>query len=62
MALNERDFRKDKPEPLKLRTVCAVKILTIFPTEKKMKTTRILAILVLVLGVGVPFLRRSKNG
>ncbi len=22
MALNERDFRKDKPKPLKLRTVC----------------------------------------
>ncbi|MBA7683787.1 hypothetical protein ES703_92172 [subsurface metagenome] len=30
MAFNKRDFRKDKPEPLKLRTVCGVKISTIF--------------------------------
>ncbi len=30
MALIQRDFRKDKPKPLKLRTVCGLKILTIF--------------------------------
>jgi len=29
MALIQRDFRKDKPKPLKLRIVCGVKILTV---------------------------------
>jgi hypothetical protein len=28
MALIQRDFRKDKPKPLKLRIVCGVKIKT----------------------------------
>jgi len=26
MALIQKDFRKDKPKPLKLRTVCVVNI------------------------------------
>ncbi len=30
MALIQRDFRKDKPKPLRVRIVCGVKILTIF--------------------------------
>ena len=29
MALIQRDFRKDKPKPIRVRTVCGVKILTI---------------------------------
>ena len=29
MACNQRDFRKDKPKPLRTRTVCGVKILTV---------------------------------
>ncbi len=29
MALIQRDFRKDKPKPLRVRIVCGVKILTI---------------------------------
>ena len=30
MAFNQRDFRKDKPKPLRVRIVCGVKRLTIF--------------------------------
>ncbi len=30
MSSNQRDFRKDKPKPLRVRTVYGVKILTIF--------------------------------
>ena len=51
MAFKKRDFRKDKPKPLRVRIVCGVKILTIFPKEKEMKTTKMLAILVLALGL-----------
>ena len=29
MAFYKRDFRKDKPKPLRVRIVCGVKILTI---------------------------------
>ncbi len=29
MALIQRDFRKDKPKPLRVRIVCGMKILTI---------------------------------
>ncbi len=29
MAYIQRDFRKDKPKPLRVRIVCGVKILTI---------------------------------
>ena len=29
MTCNQRDFRKDKPKPLRVRIVCGVKILTI---------------------------------
>ena len=35
MVYNQRDFRKDKPKPLRVRIVCGVKILTIFPKEKE---------------------------
>ncbi len=34
MASNQRDFRKDKPKPLKLRIVCGVKILTILERKE----------------------------
>ena len=51
MVYNQRDFRKDKPKPLKLRTVCGLKILTIFPKEKMMKTTKMVVILILALGL-----------
>ena len=30
MALIQRDFRKDKPKPLRVRIVCGVKIIKIF--------------------------------
>jgi len=30
MAFNQRDFRKDKAKPVKVRTVCSVKIKTLF--------------------------------
>jgi hypothetical protein len=30
MALIQRDFRKDKPKPLRVCIVCGVKILTLF--------------------------------
>ncbi len=29
MTFKQRDFRKDKPKPLRVRIVCGVKILTI---------------------------------
>ncbi len=51
MACNQRDFRKDKPKPLRVRIVCGVKTLTIFPKEKEMKTTKMVVILVLALGL-----------
>ncbi len=52
MALIQRDFRKDKHNPLRVRTVSNIKkILTIFLKVIEMKTTRMLTILVLVLGL-----------
>ena len=30
MAYNQRDLRKDKPKPLRVRIVCGVKILILF--------------------------------
>ncbi len=35
MALIQRDFRKDKPKPLRVRIVCGVKILTIFARRRR---------------------------
>ncbi len=35
MESNQRDFRKDKPKPLKLRIVCGLKIFTIL--ERRLK-------------------------
>ena len=35
MALIQRDFRKDKPKAVKVRTVCGLKILTIFERRKR---------------------------
>jgi hypothetical protein len=35
MALNERDFRKDKPKQLRARIVSGVKISTIFERRKR---------------------------
>jgi len=29
MAFKQRDFRKDKPKPLRVRIVCGMKILTV---------------------------------
>ncbi len=37
MALIQRDFRKDKPKPLRVRIVCSVKILTILERATKWK-------------------------
>jgi hypothetical protein len=35
MAYKQRDLRKDKPEPLKLRVVCGLRILTIFERRRR---------------------------
>ena len=48
MALTQRDFRKDKPKPLRVRTVGSVKILALFERTVRMK--KVIS-LVLVLAV-----------
>jgi len=35
MASTQRDFRKDKPKPLKLHAVCGLRILTLFERRRK---------------------------
>jgi len=53
MALIQRDFRKDKPEPLRVRIVCGVKISTIFEDREMKKIISLVLVLALALATEI---------
>ncbi len=61
MAFYKRDFRKDKPNVVNVRTVFMPQYQQFFGKEKEMKITTILAVLVLALGLATEVANADFN-